>query len=144
MKSQTTSTYEKYLRDFGKDIETYAANHPQYDYTAVLEAIKHGIANPGDSTALTDFIVDLYEKSLSVGDLSTIESALSSTSLIPDIVTLGAVTAKVSQEKVDSMNEPKVDSKRNQEIREMIANLRAMKAELTEEDIKEVEELLTR
>lgn len=144
LKEQTTSTYETYINNLSSHIEQYAQSHPGFDYTAVLNALKHAANNPMDSVELTDFIADIYERSINVGDLSAIESTLSSATLVPDILTLGAVTAKVSQEEMDVVNEPKVDSKKSKELRDLIESLKAMKEELTEEEVKEIEELITR
>lgn len=144
LKEQTTSTYETYVNNLSRDIEQYAQSHPQFDYTAVLSSIRHAANNSMDSAELTDFIADIYERSLNVGDLSAIESTLSSASLVPDILTLGAVTAKAAHEEVSAINEPKVDSKKSKELRDLIESLKAMKQELTEEEVKEIEELITR
>ena len=147
LKDQTTQAYETGLGGLATYTEGYAAAHPQFDYTAVLSAIRHAASNPGASTELTDFIVGVYERSLAVTDLHSldlIESSVTSTAFMPDILTLGATAAKVSQEEMDSKKGPKIDSKRASEIRGMIEDLKAMKAELTEEEIKELEELLRR
>ena len=144
IKEQTTNAYEANINNLGGYIEQYAQNHPEFDYTAVLSALKHAYNNPMDSVELTDFIADLYEKSINIGDLGAIESTLSSASLVPDILTLGAVTTKVAQEEVVAMKEPKIDSKKSKELRDLIESLKAMKQELTEEDVKEIEQLITR
>ena len=144
IKEQTTRTYETYINNLSRDIEQYAQSHPQFDYTAVLSSLRHAASNPMDSVELTEFMANLYERSLNVGDLSAIESTLSSTSLVPDILTLGAVGAKVAEEEIATMKEPKVDSKKSKELRDLIESLKAMKQELTEQDVKEIEELITR
>ena len=144
LKEQTTQVYEANINNLGSYIEQYAQSHPQFDYTAVLSALKHAANNPMDSVELTDFIANIYERSINLGDLSAIESTLSSTSLVPDILTLGAVTAKVAEEEVATMKEPKVDSKRSKELRDLIESLKAMKQDLTEEEVKEIEQLITR
>ena len=144
LKEQTTQVYEANINNLGSYIEQYAQSHPQFDYTAVLSALKHAANNPMDSVELTDFIANIYERSINLGDLSAIESTLSSASLVPDILTLGAVTAKVAQEEVTTMKEPKVDSKRTKELRDLIESLKAMKQDLTEEEVKEIEQLITR
>ncbi len=147
IKEQTTQVYETYAQDLYSYVESYAQAHPQFDYTAILSSLKHAINNPGDSMDLTSFMTDLYEKSLNVSDISSldlIEETLNSSTLIPDVLTLAATTAKVSQEYMDSSKEIKPDSKRAQEIRSMIDDLKSMRTELTEEEVKEIEEFLRR
>ena len=145
LKEQTTEVYERYVSELSTTLENYAASHPQFDYTAVLSALRHASTNPGDSVELSEVITNLYEQSLNVSNfesLSAIEATLSTPNLVPDLLTLGAVTAKVAQEQVDSKKEIKPDSRRAKEIREMIESLKSMKAELSEEEVKEIENLL--
>lgn len=147
IKEETTGVYESYVNDLSSYIEDYASTHPQFDYTAILSSLKHAASNPADSVELTNFITDLYEKSLNVTDISSldlIESTMNSATLTPDILTLGAVAAKVSQEEMDSKKQIKPDAKRAEEIRDMIEGLKAMKAELSEDEVKEIEDFLRR
>jgi len=144
LKEETTRAYETTINDLTGPIEQYAQSHPQFDYTAVLSALKHAKNNSMDSVELTEFMANLYEKSINIGDLGAIESTLSSTSLVPDILTLGAVGAKVAEEEIATMKEPKVDSKKSKELRDLIESLKAMKQELTEEEVREIEQLITR
>lgn len=147
MKQQTTQTYETYVSDLSSHIEQYAMAHPQFDYTAVLSALKHAANNPGDSVELTEFITDIYEKSLNVTDfnsLDLIQNSLTTSIIVPNLITLGAVTAKVGQEQIDTTRENKPDSKKQRELRDLIESLKSMKAELTEEEVKEIENLISR
>jgi len=139
IKVQTTDVYHSYVEELHTYIENYASTHNQFDYTAVLSALKHAISNPNDSVNLTEFITDLYEKSLNVTDLQSldlIEKTVTSANLTPDILTLGAVTAKVSQEYVDSKKEIKPNNKYNEELRELRDYLLAHKIELSEHEIE--------
>ena len=147
IKEHTTEVYETYAQDLYSYIEQYASANPQFDYTAVLSAIKHAINNPGDSLELTNLMTDLYEKSLNITDLTSldiIEKTLSEPNLVPDILTLTSVASKTSQEQMDSENKVGSNSKRVMEIRDMINDLKAMKNELTEEEVKELEDFLRR
>ncbi len=147
LKESTIGVYEKTINDVIGYTEQYASTHSQFDYTAVLSALRHAQSNPSDTSVMTDFLADMYEKSLNISDfesLSAINATLTSPSLVPDILTLGTVAAKVSQEQMDSKREIKPDGKKAKELRDMIESLRSMKAELTEEDVKEIEDLLRR
>ena len=147
MKQQTTHTYETYVSNLSSHIEQYAMAHPQFDYTAVLSALKHAANNPGDSVELTEFITDIYEKSLNVTDfnsLDLIQNSLTTSIIVPNLITLGAVTTKVGQEQMDTNRENKPDYKKQRELRDLIESLKSMKAELTEEEVKEIENLISR
>ena len=140
--SETTqNVYNSTIQEYAQIIRDYAKTHPQFDYTALESAISNALSNPGSTDAMIEFVTNMYERSINLGDLSSIESLISNASFVPEVLTLGAVGAKVTQEKIDEMNQPKVDSKKLQDLKELRQYLIDHNIELDEKDI---EQLITR
>ena len=139
MKEQTTGMYESYINEAITNIESYANTNSSFDFTAVLKSLNHAASNPGDSLELTNFLTNLYEKSLNISDLNSldvIEQTISSTNLIPDILTLTSTAAKVSQEELDSQKENTPNPKVVEELKNLKDYLLTNKIELLQEEIE--------
>ena len=147
LKENATEMYVDYSKQLYDSISNYAKANPQFDYTSVLKSLDYIIKNPNDSVDMSELMIDVYEKSLNASDfqsINLIENTLNSADMIPNIITLGVTTAKAVNEDLSSEKEIKPNPNRATEIRSLIEDLKSMRAELTEEEKIELEQLISR
>ena len=147
LKENATEMYVDYSNNLYNILSDYAKANPQFDFTAVLKTLEHVIKNPTDSVDMSQLMIDLYDKSLNITDFQSIDliqDTLNATDMIPNIITLGAATAKAAHEDVTSKKESRPDPKRAAEIRSLIEDLKSMRTELTDDEKEELEQLLNR
>lgn len=135
IKTQTTAIYQSYLNNLIEYIGRCASLQTDIDYTELLTIFNNAAMNTKNSIELDKYINTLYKKSLDVLDIKSLESiknTLIHPILVPDILTFGTNETNNKSNKRDS------------ELKDIIESLKAMKEELTEEDIKEIESLLNK
>lgn len=156
LNSKVNEVYLNVSDSVGGYIKDYASAHPQYDYTAILSAVNNASRSAQSATQLNNFLASIYEQSINVTDLESLDllesalyaadpaSKILSVSLTPSIITLGAVGAKATHEEIVSQQEDSAKTKRDKEVKDMIEALKRMKEELTPEEIKEIEDFLSK